>query len=357
MNRKLIRTMAIAAILPMLALLRAQGPAQDGDVSAELKKQTVDALITAMKEDYVFPELAEKVETSLRQRLSKGEYNGVTSGQQFAKLLSDHMREICKDAHLNVRYSAQALPQRQQRREPSESEIMQRKNMIRTLNAGYEKAERMLGNVGYIEVRSFMASPEEAKDAAAAAMTLVNNTDALIIDVRRNGGGSPAHVQLLCSYLFDEKPVHLNSLYFRKGDRTEEFWTLKEVDGKRYVGKPVYVLTSKRTGSGAEEFSYNLKNLKRATIVGESTWGGANPGGTVRLNDHFMVFVPSGRAINPITKTNWEGTGVQPDVAVPADQALKTAHVMAIKDLLAKATSAEEKERLQMALQEAEKAG
>ena len=114
----------------------------------------------------------------------------------------------------------------------------------------------------------------------------------------------PAMVALLCSYFFDGEPVHLNDLYWREGDRTQQFWTHPYVPGKRYVGKEIYVLTSKRTFSGAEEFTYNLKNLKRATIVGETTVGGAHPGGTQRINAHFAVWVPSGRAINPITKTN-----------------------------------------------------
>jgi retinol-binding protein 3 len=356
MQRKLIRTLAIAAVLPLLAMLYAQAPVPaDGSISKELTKQTVETLAAAMKSDYVFPEVADKVDSMLRERLKKGEYDSVSSGQELAKLLTEQMNAICKDAHLGVRYSAQPLPARQQRREPSPEEIKRAQEFTRQTNSGYEKVERLLGNVGYLEVRSFGADAEEAKAPAAAAMNFLSNTAALIIDVRRNGGGQPEHVQLLCSYLFGDEPVHLNDLYFREGNKTEEFWTLKAVDGRRYQGKPVYVLASKRTGSGAEEFCYNLQNLKRATIVGESTWGGANPGGTQRLNDHFAVFIPTGRAINPITKTNWEGTGVQPDVAVPADQALKTAHIMAVKDLLAKAKSDEEKQRLKQTLDMLEK--
>jgi C-terminal processing protease CtpA/Prc len=140
-------------------------------------------------------------------------------------------------------------------------------------------------------------------------------------------------VALISSYLFGPDPVHLNDLYFRPDDSTHQWWTLPHVPGQRYEGKPVYILTSKRTFSAAEEFAYNLKSLKRATIVGETTGGGAHPGGTRRINDHFAVFVPSGRAINPITKTNWEGTGVTPDLPVAADLALKTAHLAALKTI------------------------
>jgi C-terminal processing protease CtpA/Prc len=163
-------------------------------------------------------------------------------------------------------------------------------------------------------------------------------------------------VALICSYLFPgHERVHLNDLYWREGDRTEQFYTLPYVPGRRYLDKEVYVLTSKRTFSGAEEFTYNLKNLKRATIVGEATGGGAHPGGTRRVTDHFAVWVPGGRAINPITKTNWEGTGVTPDVAVPADQALATAHLMALKRLKEKSGDREEAGALEDAVRQAEK--
>src|SRR5262249_37311884 len=175
-----------------------------------------------------------------------------------------------------------------------------------------------------------------AGETAAAAMSFLANTDALIIDVRKNGGGSPGMVALVCSYLFDGRPRHLNSLAWRKsgGEEVQQWWRLPYVPGKRYIDKDVYVLTSKRTFSAAEEFTYNLQTQKRATIVGEATGGGAHPGGPQPINDHFAVWIPSGRAVNPITKTNWEGTGVKPDIEVPADQALKTAHLTALKKAL-----------------------
>lgn len=138
-------------------------------------------------------------------------------------------------------------------------------------------------------------------------------------------------VALISSYLFGDKPVHLNDLYWRKGDRTDEFWTKPAAAAKKFPDKDVYVLTSNRTFSAGEEFTYNLKNLKRAIIVGETTGGGAHPGGMERLSEHFGVFIPTGRAINPISKTNWEGTGVEPDIKVPKEQALKVAYLMALK--------------------------
>jgi retinol-binding protein 3 len=199
-------------------------------------------------------------------------------------------------------------------------------------------------------VRSF-GFPSRGYDAAVAAMSFVSETDALIVDIRHNGGGDPDMVASLSSYLFAE-PVHLNDLYFRPENTTRQFWTLAGVPGKRYLDRDIYVLTSKQTGSAAEEFAYNLKNLKRATIVGEVTWGGANPGGTVRLNDHFAAFVPSGRAINPISKTNWEGVGVKPDLEAPAEDALRLVQVKILEKRIAQEKDPERKKNLEERLGE-----
>jgi C-terminal processing protease CtpA/Prc len=188
----------------------------------------------------------------------------------------------------------------------------------------------MNGNIGYVDLRGFN-DHDAGADTVAAAMSFLQNTEALIFDLRQNGGGSPAMIALISSYLFGDKPVHLNDLYWRKGDRTDEFWTKPESAKLKFPNKDIYVLTSNYTFSGAEEFSFNLKHLKRATLIGETTGGGAHPGGMVRLHDHFSAFVPIGRAINPISKTNWEGTGVEPDIKVPKEQALKTAYLMALK--------------------------
>ncbi len=338
-----------------LALLTASC-AVAGEVTTETKAQTIDALFAAMRKEYVFPDKAAEAELAIRGRAQKGDYANVKDGQEFAELLTEHLRAVCQDAHLGVQYSEKPLPVRSQADRPSPVEIAKEKRWVKLINAGFERVERLIGNVGYIKFNGF-ASPEAAEGPVRAAMDFVADTDALIFDIRQNGGGQPATVRLICSYLFGDQPVHLNDIYSRPDNRTEQYWTLRKVAGKRYLNRDVYVLTSKKTGSGAEEFAYNLKNLKRATLIGESTWGGANPGGTVRLNDHFAAFIPSGRAINPITKTNWEGTGVQPDVAVPAADALKTAHILALKRLLEKATTEEDKKRLEQVLKAAEKAG
>jgi C-terminal processing protease CtpA/Prc len=269
------------------------------------------------------------METSVRERVGR-EYQQITSAQLFAETLTKDLQAISNDKHLRVRYSYAPIPVQAPSGEPTATQREETRRNFAWMNHSFSKVERLPGNVGYIEFRGFL-NADQGSETVAAAMNFINGTDALIIDLRKNGGGNPEMVALICSYFFGPEPVHLNDLYWREGNRTDEFWTRKEVAGKRYLNKDVYVLTSKRTFSGAEEFTYNLKNLKRATIVGETTGGGAHPGQGVRLNEHFGMFVPSGRAISPITKTNWEGTGVKPDVEVPAEQALTTARLMALK--------------------------
>jgi len=156
-------------------------------------------------------------------------------------------------------------------------------------------------------------------------MTSVAGTRALIVDLRENDGGSPTMVSYVSSYLFS-RPTHLNDMWNRRTGRTEEFWTRDSVPGRRFgETKPVFVLTSTNTFSGGEEFAYNLKALKRATIVGEVTKGGAHPVGPRRVATEYVIAVPHSRPINPITRTNWEGVGVEPDIKVSAQDALAAA--------------------------------
>lgn len=333
------RLLTLALIL--LATTSFAAPVTDAE-----KTQTIDALFASMTKTYVFPDKAAEAEKSIRAHLANGDYASIVEGREFATRLTEDLRAVCHDAHLHVRYDEHALPPRKQADKPSPDEISQEKRLGQLYNGGFLQVQRLEGNVGYIKFDGFM-DPKAAERPLRAAMDFVSDTDALIFDVRENGGGDPATVRLVCSYLFDSKPVHLNDIYMRPTNHTDEFWTLAKLPGKRYLGKEVYVLTSKRTGSGAEEFAYDLKNLHRATIVGESTWGGANPGDFVRLNDHFGAFVPNGRAINPYTKTNWEGTGVDPDVHVTAGDALKTAHLLAVKKLAAKTEGPEKNWREQ----------
>jgi C-terminal processing protease CtpA/Prc len=326
----------------------------DGTVDAATRMAVIDGLIKDLNESYVFPEIAKNMQADLEKRKSASEYDAITSSRAFADKLTQDLQAISKDKHLRVRFSAEPIPVRAERREPTEAEIKQRNQSMKRGNFGFDRAERLDGNIGYIELRGF-TDHEAGAATVAAAMSFLANTDALIFDLRQNGGGSPFMVALVSSYLFGDKPVHLNDLYWRKGDKTDSFWTKPERAAVKFPDKDVYILTSNRTFSAAEEFTYNLKNLKRATIIGETTGGGAHPGGMVRLSDHFGVFIPTGRAINPITKTNWEGTGVEPDVKVPKEQALKTAYLMAAKKCHSNQTNENYKRQLKEVIDQLEK--
>jgi peptidase S41-like protein len=305
--------------------LTVAGLPADIKIDAAERSRVIDGAIANLHEFYVFPETAKKMEDAVRARQKKGEYDSVTDGNAFAELLTAHFREVSHDKHLGVGFSAERIPDGPPG--VNSDAAAQRRKQIERMNCGFETVEHFDQNIGYLKFNMF-ADPEICGPTASAAMNFLGNVDAIIFDLRDNGGGDPRMVAYVSSYLFVEK-THLNDLWERKGGTTEQFWTLTDVPGKRLSGTPAFVLTSRRTFSGAEEFTYNLKNLKRATTVGETTGGGAHPVSGHRIDDHFMIAVPFARAINPISKTNWEGTGVEPDVKVAAADALSTAQKLA----------------------------
>jgi hypothetical protein len=299
-------------------------------IDAATKARVIDGAIANLNEFYVFPETAKKMEQALRERQKKGDYDAIDDGEAFATALTDHLKAVSHDKHLRVNFVPNVLPKGNPGPPTPELEAQMRAQMERT-NCAFEKVEHLQPNIGYLKFNAF-ADPGLCGPTATAAMNFLGGVDALIIDLRDNGGGDPRMVTYVSSYLFSE-PTHLNDLYNRKEDSTTQYWTLPYVPGKRLGGKPVFVLTSSQTFSGGEEFTYNLKSLKRATIIGETTGGGAHPVSGHRIDDHFIIGVPFARAVNPITKTNWEGTGVEPDVKVPAAEALDVAKKMAVEEI------------------------
>jgi len=343
----------LAALLGATALAAAaQAPAP---VDAATRARVIDNVAAAMTERYVFPDVAQRVAAALRDPAQRRALD-TDDPKLFASRLTDALQALTKDKHLRVTYSDTPVPEPREADRPAAEDLVRFQAEERQRNFGVERVERLPGNIGYLELRGF-ANAEWAGEAIAAAMTLVAHTDALIVDLRRNGGGDPATVALVTSYLLDER-THLNSLYFRPTNQTAQFWTQDWVPGKRFGGtKPVHVLTSARTFSGAEEFSYNLKALKRATIVGETTGGGAHPGELRKVGTHFRMFVATGRAINPITKTNWEGSGVAPDIPVKADDALRMAQLRLLPALRDRAADAALKQALQQRIAVLEQGG
>lgn len=279
----------------------------------------VASLADQIRANYVFPDKGEQAAEMLEKNAAEGGYDGL-EGPALAMKLTQELQELTKDRHFSVR----VVP-------PTPAGAPAPSPMPRQRMTPVRRVERLNGNIGYVDLRGFPMRAEIEEDVHAM-MRLLGGSNALIFDMRGNGGGDPETVQLVCSYLFDkDKPVHLNSLYFRPADETTEFWTQPEsVRGEGFATTPVWVLTSSYTFSGAEEFTYNLKTRKRATIVGERTGGGAHPVDGFRLSEGLVAMIPVGRAINPVTGTNWEGTGIEPDVSVPADKALEQAIDLAL---------------------------
>jgi len=316
----------IFTLLPLYLLaffLARPALAQETALTADFKLKTIEQLGALLNDRYVFPDVAKTTDEHLKKQFKAGIFDTDQDARSFADALTREAQVITKDKHLRVRPAPPMTVQTAATPAQMAEARLQDRAWQRENTAGFVAAQKLEGNIGYLDLRGF-AHPEAGSAVADHYMGLLATSDAVIIDLRKNGGGNPAMVQYLCSYFFDKR-VHLNSLYWRDGDRTEEFWTLDKVGGKKMPDVPLFVLTGKRTFSGAEEFSYNMQTQKRATLVGETTGGGANPGGTVPVNDRFVVFVPGGRAINPVTKTNWEGVGVVPDVQVPDAEAFDKA--------------------------------
>lgn len=341
-----MRFLAIILSFVLAGAVLAQGnkPPADNPIDAATRQAVVEGALEKIRSTYVFPDVAQKMAGDIRARMQRNEYESITSPTLFAQTLTQHLQAISKDKHLTVIFTGNDVSVFNDQLKPEQYRIE-----ARARNYSFEKVERLRGNVGYLDLRLF-EDPQLALDAASAAMAFLANTDALIIDLRQNGGGEAEMVAVLSSYLFDKK-THLNDIYNRTENKTEESWTRDNVPGKKYgAQKPVFVLTSKFSFSAAEEFAYNLQSLKRATIVGEVTGGGAHPLAPHVIHKDFIVGVPYARAINPITKTNWEGVGVKPDIATPTALALKTAHVAALKAIQTQSSAPDISAKLKAAL-------
>ena len=333
-------TLLLVAPLAARAQFVAPPPDQpDMTLDARMKTAIVDTLAERLRRVYVFPDVGTAIAKSLQKRLAAHEYDRITSAKEFADSLSSHLLSVNHDLHLRVGYRHEPIPAESPGDAPDSAEASQQHLQERRMNFGFEQLKRLPGNIGYLDLRMFSGDPD-AQPVAVAAMNWLANTDALIFDLRRNGGGDPALLNTLITYLTPAgSRKWINTFYMRQDDRTEQFYTAPFLPGPRYLDKPVYVLTSHRTASCGEEFSYDIQNMKLGTLLGQTTAGAAHPGGFVRVQEHFAAFIPVGRPINPVTKKDWEGVGVVPDVQVPAADALREAHVRLLQLLLEKQKS------------------
>lgn len=351
-----IVTIIVACLLAGLMLTHsAYGQANPAEppavtVDAAWKAAVIDSVLAALNHDYVYPEKAKAMNDHVRKLQKKGFFKDITDPRAFTDTLTFALQEVCPDRHMGVRYFpdldySMFKPDSLKSDEERKRELEEDLKRGRYENFGFQKVERLPGNVGYIDFRQF-ADARYAGATAIAAMNFLANCDALIIDLRQNGGGSASMIRLISSYFFDEH-THLTSWYYRPIDSIIQSWTNDYVEGKPMYDMDLYVLTSHYTFSAAEEFTYNLKNLKRATIVGETTGGGAHPVESFGFeNLKVAMRVPHGRAINPVTGTNWEGVGIAPDIEIPQDQALDKAHIEALKKIEGRTTDEQRKQAI-----------
>jgi hypothetical protein len=305
------------------------GPVEDVRLDAAQRRRVIDGAISNLTQYYVDPDVAQKMaEVLLAHEKNSGD-NAVTDGEAFANLLTRQMRDVSHDSYVMMVFSTDTTPANPPT--PNSEEIERYRHEMQRNNCTFEQVKLLPHNIGYLKFNQF-PDASVCGTTVAAAMATLNHADAIIFDLRDNRGGYSNMVALIATYLFD-RPTRLNDFYNRSDNSTEQSWTLPPVPGNRLADKPAFVLTSHTTFSAAEGFSYDLKMLKRATLVGETTSGRGHMGMGHRIDDHFTICVPSIRVVNPISKTNWEGTGVEPDVKVKAADALQSAVKLAERKL------------------------
>ncbi|MEV4370080.1 S41 family peptidase [Nonomuraea sp. NPDC049637] len=284
----------------------------------------IDETTRLLTEHYVFPEVAEQVADLLRRRLADGAYD-VGGAAELARLVTADLQSVNGDKHLRLKHHADPVS--------PEQGAATLESIRRDYDAslgGAPRVELLDGGVAVVELAPMLFPLEWAAEPLSAALTLASRAQALILDLRDNRGGDPDTVAFVCSYLLDER-THLNTMHWRGGERGEQYWSLPHVPGARFGGsKPLYVLSSGSTFSAAEELAYDLQQLGRAVVVGEPTRGGAHPCKGWTVHPHLEATVPIGRAVNPVSGANWEGTGVQPDIPCAAAEALDRAHALAL---------------------------
>ena len=312
------------SVLSVILSLVLAVSAHAANVHEQDRQQVLEAVIAHLRSDYIDPGVGERAALALRKDMDAGRFNSFAGGRSFADALSRRIQGLTDDGHLNVEYSAEPINARPDAEEEYSDAQMERWYGAH-INYGVNRVERLDDNIGYLDLRVF---PPLAMggDTIVAAMNVLADMDGLIIDLRRNGGGIGDTADLVASYLFDEGRQPLTGVYDRPSDTLTQRFTLQYVPGKRFGGdKPVYVLISEDTFSAAEALAYNLQALDRAEIVGEVSGGGAHPFEYLPVHEHFVLWSVTARSVNPLTGSNWQSVGVQPDIAVPAEDALREA--------------------------------
>lgn len=343
---KRLALLSISALLALSAQAQAPGDRPSTPISPAARSLAVETLARQLDAQYVFPAKGKLMAQTLRERAAQGHYAQFELAEALADQLNADLASVVQDGHLQIE-AQPADPRGAAPQGPSAEEV-------RWMNFGIQRVERLGGNIGYLDLRAFLPTPL-AGEALANAMKLLQHSNALIIDLRKNGGGEPEMVQRLASYFF-ERRTHLNDIADRRTGKTTQYWTRTDIPGPRYGSqRPLVILTAKRTFSAAEDFSYALQATKRATVIGETTGGGAHPTDAVRISPQLVALIPYARSVSPITGGNWEGAGVKPDVQVPAEQSLPEARRLLLRQLIETEKHPMKRDAMRRALAELDK--
>ncbi|MEE1823616.1 S41 family peptidase [Streptomyces sp. BE20] len=288
----------------------------------------VESVAELVGENYVFPDVARELAALLRSRSAEGSYR-IESAEELAEAVTADLRSVNGDLHLALKHHAVPVPPEQ-----GAAALAAMRRQFDASLGGVPRVELLDGGVAVLEIAPLLFPLDWTAQPLAAALSLVAPARALILDLRGNVGGDPNTVAFVCGYLLDGR-TKLNTMVSRQGEVAEQSWTPPFVPGARFGGdKPLYVLTSGRTFSAGEELAYDLQQLGRAEVVGEATRGGAHPREGWTVHPHLELSVPIARAVNPVSGTNWEGTGVRPDVPCDAEAALDRALTLAVARLI-----------------------
>jgi retinol-binding protein 3 len=335
------KTVFLLALVVNLLVAAPDGFSQNQSLTAETRKQTIEDLSALLPERYAYKEIGQKLQRLLRENLKAGKYDSYLSPLEFSIAVTNDLRSLNSDRHLALNFSPQPQPAASTNTPPQpptpEEQARQASIFNRQMNFGFKAVQFLNGNIGYLKLDYFDSYLEYSSPVADASMTFFKNSDALIIDLRENGGGSGQMVNYIAGFFFKTRTLTGTS-YNRLTDSTAEEFITPQPDEKQLPKMDLYILTSKSTVSAAEALAYNLKYLKNAKVIGETSAGAANPGRVTRLNNLFTAFIPNRHGMNVVTKTNWEGTGVPVDIACPAEDALRVARIEALKKLRQRAT-------------------
>ncbi|HSQ17951.1 MAG TPA: S41 family peptidase [Anaerolineales bacterium] len=300
-----------------------------------LRQAIVQDIARIARDKYIFPEKGLATAQTIQSHLEHGDYDAILSPYVFADRLTSDLRRASSDQHWSVQFNATLTSTLYDVEGTSEAELVLLKESICRQNFGIARVEHLVGNIGYVDLHGFTwIGFDGAGESIAALMQLITHCNALIFDMRRNGGGEAETLQVFISYFVEAEPVLYDSFYYRPSGETQQIWTMPYVPGKRLPDVPLYILTGGATVSGGEAFAYILQSMRRATVIGQKTLGAAHTTDLDVVQEHFQVEYPSGRSISPFTQGDWEGVGVIPDIDVPAEEALSVAHLRALEDLI-----------------------